>query len=107
MNLRRTQMERWINEKLPKRAEAALKTPAISIETELAGRLAELHQKLVAVQADAIDPDGRLVKLQDSDLGKEYQKLWEQQRGAPAKTPEELESDLYNHLYAFFSRYYD
>ncbi len=107
MNLRRTQMERWINEELPKRAEAALRTPAISVESELASRLADLRQKLVAVQADAIDPDGRLVKLQDSDLGKEYQRIWEQQRSAPAKTPEEIESDLYNHLYAFFSRYYD
>ena len=107
MNLRRTQMERWINEELPKRAEAALRTPAISVESELASRLADLRQKLVAVQADAIDPDGRLVKLQDSDLGKEYQRIWDQQRSAPAKTPEEIESDLYNYLYAFFSRYYD
>src|SRR5437762_12103021 len=60
MNLRRTQMERWINEDLPKRAETALKTPAISVESELASRLADLGKKLVAVRADAIDPDGRL-----------------------------------------------
>src|ERR1700730_7999309 len=78
MNLRRTQMEKWINEELPKRAEAALKTQAISVESELASRLAELRQKLTAVQADAVDPDGRLVKLQESDLGKEYQQKWEQ-----------------------------
>jgi adenine-specific DNA-methyltransferase len=107
MNLRRSHMERWINEELPKRAETALKTPAVAVETEIAGRLAELRQKLIAIQADAIDPDGRLVKLQDTDAGKEYQQKWEQQRAAPAKTPQELESDLYNHLYAFFSRYYD
>jgi adenine-specific DNA-methyltransferase len=107
MNLRRSQMERWINEELPKRAEAALKTPAVAIGTEIVSRLTELRQKLIAIQADAIDPDGRLVKLQDTDAGKEYQEKWEQQRTAPAKTPEELESDLYNHLYAFFSRYYD
>jgi adenine-specific DNA-methyltransferase len=107
MNLRRSQMERWINEELPKEADAALKTPAISVETEIASRLAELRQKLIAIQADAIDPDGRLVKLQDTDAGKEYQAKWEQQRAAPAKMPEEIESDLYNHLYAFFSRYHD
>jgi adenine-specific DNA-methyltransferase len=56
-----------------------------------------------------IDEDGNLVNQAWANIpkGKEYLKLKAQADRAPARTVAGMEPLVYNHLYDFFSRYYD
>lgn len=53
---------------------------------------------------DALDAAGKLLLYHETPLGKKYLK-W-QQRTIGARSREALETDIFNHLFAFFSRYY-
>jgi adenine-specific DNA-methyltransferase len=107
MNLRRDRMERWLKADLPARAREILHGTGATFDEDLAQRLEGLKKQLQAVQHDAIDADGNLVALHTTEAGKEYARLFAQQRRAPVRTVADLEVLVYNHLYDFFSRYYD
>lgn len=70
-------------------------------DDELAGNIAIARAKLSAVQPNAIDADGVLVDeaLKQVELGKEYLRLYAQQKAAPIQTAAAIEVVLYNHLY--------
>ena len=53
---------------------------------------------------DALDAAGKLLLYDETPLGKKYLK-W-QKRTIGARSREALETDIFNHLFAFFSRYY-
>ncbi len=55
--------------------------------------------------ADALDAEGNLAeRYRDTKVGKEY--LAARERAKSSKSFEALQASIYNHLYAFFSRYY-
>lgn len=109
MNLRRERMERWLNEELPARARAILKQGGNTADDDLGGRLDVLKAALLELEPGGVDEDGNITKefLKESTKGKEYLKLKAQHDRAPARTTKGMEPLVYNHLYDFFSRYYD
>jgi adenine-specific DNA-methyltransferase len=55
---------------------------------------------------EAIDAEGNLAEqFHTSKIGRQYLSVRERLQGARS-TPE-MEADIFNHLYTFFSRYYD
>ena len=109
MNLRRTHLEKWLNDELPARARAILKQGGNTADDDLGGRLDVLKAALLELEPDGVDEDGNITKdfLKQSTKGKEYLKLKAQADRAPARTAAGMEPLVYNHLYDFFSRYYD
>jgi adenine-specific DNA-methyltransferase len=109
MNLRRERMEKWLNEELPARARAILKQGGNTADDDIDSRLEVLKAALLELEPGGVDEDGNITKefLKESTKGKEYLKLKAQADRAPARTAAGMEPLVYNHLYDFFSRYYD
>jgi adenine-specific DNA-methyltransferase len=109
MNLRRERMEKWLNEELPARARAILAQGGTTADDDLGARLEALKADIVRMDPGGIDEDGNIVNeaLKGIAKGKEYLKLKAQADRAPARTAAGMEPLVYNHLYDFFSRYYD
>lgn len=107
MNQKRALIERFIEKDLLDAVAAELKKGALKEQGDLAGELQKLAAKIKEdIGEDAIDADGKLA-LQHAGirLGRQYLEL--QQRAAGATATPELEAQVFNHLWAFFSRYYD
>lgn len=109
MNLRRAQIEKWLNEELPTRARAILMHGGTTADDELGARLDAVKTQLLEIDPGGIDDDGKIVNeaLRSIAKGKEYLKLMAQTDRAPARTAAGMEPLVFNHLYDFFSRYYD
>lgn len=105
MNHKRQVIERFIAEDLPRAIDEELKRGALVEQSQAAQQLQAAKKKVLAdLGADALDADGNLVKYQDSFTGRKY--LEAQARAAGGRSYEALETTIYNHLYAFFSRYW-
>ncbi len=105
MNLKRDVIERFIVEDLPGFVRDELNTGALAVQAQVATDLEETAQQIRNTLAqDAIDADGNLVRFQDTDIGKKYLELREKARGGGSR--DAIEATIFNHLYAFFSRYY-
>ena len=109
MNLRRERMDRWLNEELPARARAILRQGGNTADDDLGGRLDVLKAALLELEPGGVDEDGNITRdfLKESTKGKDYLRLKAQHDRAPARTAAGMEPLVYNHLYDFFSRYYD
>jgi adenine-specific DNA-methyltransferase len=106
MNQKRAVIERFIERDLLGAVTTELSSGALAQEAGLAQQLIEVAAKVrESFGDDALDAEGNLLKGQDLALGKEYLALRER-AGKPKSSPE-LEAGLFNHLYTFFSRYYD
>lgn len=107
MNHKRDVLEKWISETLPARVEAELRTGALRADSTTADRLEELKTQLIAnFGADALDGDGHLAPaFHGTPLGKQYQELNQAARHAIAGGDQR--AIIFNHLYQFFSHYYD
>jgi adenine-specific DNA-methyltransferase len=106
MNYKRAVIERFITEDLPKAIAEELKQGALAQQSQAAQALEAARKKVLeALGDDALDADGNLVeKYRETKAGKEY--LEAQQRAQGSRSREALEAAIYNHLYAFFSRYW-
>lgn len=106
INYRRDQLQAFIDEELPTIVNNALDANA---ETEFAREELEDLKKRVkdAFGEDVLDADGILIDetIKDRPLVKQYLEAQEQ-LGSP-QTRDQREDTVYNHLYTFFSRYYD
>ncbi len=105
MNYKRRVLDRYIERELPEAIEAAVGQGAIHTEAERAKVFAEVRQ--TAMQAfgdDAFAPGGKLIKYQETPLGEKYI-LW-RKRACHSLLAADVRRDVYNHLYAFFGRYY-
>jgi adenine-specific DNA-methyltransferase len=109
MNLRRARMEKWLNEELPARAREILAKGGATADEDLGRRLDDLKAELLRMDPGAIDADGNLVNEAWANIpaGENYLKLKAQADRAPARTAAGMEPLVYNHLYDFFSRYYE
>ena len=107
MNYKRQVIERWITEDLPRTIEQELHRGALAEQGEAQKALAEARQKVLeTLGAAAIDAEGNLAEAYaNTPLGKAY--LEAREKAAHAQSSEALEAAVYNHLYAFFSRYYE
>lgn len=107
MNHKRAVIEQFIEKDLLNAVSEELKKGALAQEANAAERLAELGAQINdTLGADALDVEGNLSPTYSgTKIGKEYLSL--QQSAGQAKNQTELESQIFNHLYAFFSRYYD
>ena len=106
MNQKRAEIERFIErDLLDAVAKELSKGPAAAQErakAELAEVAGEVKQTL---GADAISPEGELSdQYRATPLGQRYLEVREQARGY--RVEGEQETVVFNHLYAFFGRYY-
>ena len=107
LNYRRDVVERFIEKDLLDAVSTELERGALA---EQAGAARDLEALAAKVRADlgdaALDANGVLADAyHDTPLGRKYLQLFELATGA--KPRPEIEAAIFNHLYAFFSRYYD
>jgi len=106
MNFKRDAIKRFIEQDLPAAIDKELNVGVLASQSQVAAELEEVAQQIRdQIDESAIDGDGVLVKHQTTNLGKRYLAL--QSRASGAQNRVALEAAIYNHLYAFFSRYYD
>jgi len=106
MNYKRAVIERFIAEDLPNAIAEELEQGALAEQSQAAQALESARKKVLeALGEDALDADGNLVeKYRETKAGKEY--LEAQQRAQGSRSRDALEAAIYNHLYTFFSRYW-
>jgi len=107
MGQKREVIERFIEEELLAVIESELKTGALREEANVTSQLAEIAEQIREnIDDDAIDAEGELDPAHHkTKLGRQYLAL--QQKAAGAQPAETHEATIYNHLYHFFSRYFD
>lgn len=110
LNQKRAVIERFIETDLLEGVAKELGSGAIKDETGMRQQfdaLAEkIREELEEEPCMALDAEGNLAaEFHKTKIGKKYLAL--QSRLCGARSTPELEADIFNHLYAFFSRYYD
>jgi len=106
MNQKRAVIERFIAEDLPRDIAEELRSGALAEQGQAQKILAEARRKVMdALGEEALDAQGNLAeKYRDTKAGREY--LEAQAKAAGTRSTEALEAAIYNHLYTFFSRYW-
>ena len=107
MNHKRAVIERFIEKDLLDGVAMELTSGALAEESGLAQQLTEVAAQIKENFGDeALDAEGNLAaQYYQTPRGKQYLEL--QERTGKAKSRPELEAEIFNHLYSFFSRYYD
>ena len=106
MNYKRSEIEGFIDERLPQIVDDALRKGSAARESELNEELrAKADQVRQTLGDGVISPDGELLDYHDSNIGREYLDLWDKARGTADL--EGMKTTVFNHLYTFFSRYYE
>ena len=105
MNRKRAVVDRYIDQELPGAIEKAVGAGAIATETERTRAFEKTRNQVIeSFGEDAIAPSGELVEYQETPLGQKYI-LW-RERARHSESASDVRRDIYNHLYSFFSRYY-
>ncbi len=106
MNHKRDVIERFIVENLPNAVAEELDTGVAAEQAEAEKKLQEIRKQIwESFGHAAIDADGNLAEMfHNTPLGKSYFELMAKSAGGQGQ--EALEATIFNHLYAFFSRYY-
>ncbi|MDI6740905.1 MAG: site-specific DNA-methyltransferase, partial [Candidatus Edwardsbacteria bacterium] len=106
MNYKRGVIEKFITQDLPKGVAEELDRGALADQSHSAKELKEVAAQIAeALGKDALDADGNLAEAyHGTPLGKKYQDL--KAKAAGGRGREAIEAGIFNHLYAFFSRYY-
>lgn len=107
MNHKRAEVERFIDEGLVRVVDEALAGGTVARQAasaeELARKAAQVRENF---GESVISERGELdERFRDTPRGREYLKLQAETGDAPDR--EQLRATVFNHLYAFFSRYYD
>jgi adenine-specific DNA-methyltransferase len=106
MNYKRDVIKKFIRKDLPDSIESELDQGQLSDQSYIAKELDTVKEHILEnFGRKAIDPDGNLAEaFHETPLGKAYLELQEKAAGIHAR--EGLEAIIFNHLYTFFSRYY-
>jgi len=105
MNYKRDVIEKFITQDLPQAVAEELDRGALAEQSQANKELKELEQQIRGIDSHAIDADGNLTEaIKKLDIGKKYLGLKE--KAAEGRGRKALEENIFNHLYAFFSRYY-
>ena len=107
MNHKRDAIERFITEKLPTAISTELEQGALAQQAEAAARLDEARGNVLsALGESAFDANGELAEaFQDTPYGKAYRDA--KAHAGASRSSAAVADSVYNHLYTFFSRYYD
>jgi adenine-specific DNA-methyltransferase len=107
MNFKRGMIEKFITEDLRKRVAEEMDRGALVDQSQAAKELAATARQIgETLGKDALDAEGDLAEAYHSTpLGKKYQGLKAKAAGGHGGR-DAIETNIYNHLYAFFSRYY-
>lgn len=106
MNYKRKEIEQFINKELIDKINEQLKLLNEEERGKAGDELEKLKNQIMDSFGDDAFHNGKLKKeFANTPLGKKYLKQKEQLDGI--KISEELESKIYNHIFSFFSRYYD
>ena len=107
MNHKRNVVERFISTKLPETVEAELNRGTFARQAEAKAVLDEARQQVIELLGpDALDANENVATeaLAGTPIAKAY--LDARARAGVSRRREPSETDVYNHLYAFFNRYY-
>ncbi len=105
MNYRRGVIEKFITQDLPGAVSEELDRGALAEQSQAGKELEKLEQQIRGIDAHAIDPDGNLTEaIKKLDIGKKYLALKEKAAGGRGRKA--IQAGIFNHLYTFFSRYY-
>jgi len=106
MNHKRAVIEKFISEDLPQGIREELEKGALAEQEQAMQALQKARKKILEALGDnALDANGQLSEAyRNTNAGKDY--LAAQQQAAKSRSREALESAIYNHLYTFFSRYW-
>ena len=107
MNHKRDVVERFITTKLPETIDAELGSGTLAQQAEVNAALEEAkEQVLTSLGPTALDPAGQITPpaLAQTPVARAY--LEAKARATGSRSRAALEADTYNHLYAFFNRYY-
>ena len=106
MNYKREVIEKFITVNLPDAVGEELDRGILAEQSQAAEELNEVSQQIGELLGrDALDVDGNLSRsYHDTPLGEKYQNL--RAKAADGRGREALEVGIFNHLYTFFSRYY-
>lgn len=105
MNYKRAVIEKFIATDLPRAIDVELDRGVLADQSQTVQHLAEFAKKIAeTLGKDALDADGNLVEFQETEIGRKYLDL--KARAAGGQSREAIETAVYNHLYTFFSRYY-
>ena len=106
MNHKRKEIERFIEKDLVERANVIFKEYAGESSEAIKKELDRLGSEINdVIEPGTIDQHGRVTKHHDIKKVREYLKKWEDYESA--KNAQGKVDDVYNHIYEFFSRYYD
>ncbi len=106
MNYKRDVIEKFISTDLPKAIADELDRGVLADQSLAAKELAEVAKQITeSLGKDALDADGQLAETyHGTPLGRKYLDLKDKAAGGRGR--EALEATIFNHLYTFFSRYY-
>ena len=111
MNHKRDVIERYIAEELPKLIEEQLSQGALLEQKMIANQVGELQGEIGKLLGrEALDSDGNLqTAFHKTPVGERYLSLRRRQEWHVTQGPDigAAQATLYQHLYGFFSRYYD
>jgi len=107
MNHKRDAVDRFIQKDLPAAISKELSSGVLASQSRAVAELQDVAGQIRESLGDAaLNGDGRLAEAyHGTPLGKRYLDLQARATGAQARPA--LEAAIFNHLYAFFSRYYD
>lgn len=107
MNFKRETIERFIEQELVETIGRELSSGILASDARAAEELKELAEQIrESLSEAALNGDGVLSEqFHDTKVGRRYLEL--QSRASGAQSKPVLEAAIFNHLYAFFSRYYD
>ena len=107
MNFKRDVIERFIQRDLIEAVDKELSSGMLASQSQAASELKEVAAQIrEQLDENALNGDGTLAKeFHNTKLGRHYLEL--QSRIVQAQERPALETTIFNHLYAFFSRYYD
>ena len=107
MNHKRAVIEQFIDKDLLDAVAKELSSGAIALESGLVLQVEEVSAQIMEnFGFEALVAEGDLAEAYcQTPLGKKYQALREQTQAA--KSRPQREAEVFNHLYTFFSRYYD
>ncbi len=106
LNHKRKVIEKFIQEDLPKAISEELNRGALGEQILAQKALEKARERVLeALGHEALDANGNLAeKYRDTNIGKAY--LEAQAHAKGSRSTEALEATIYNHLYTFFSRYW-
>ncbi len=106
LNYKRDVIEDFIRQDLPKIIQDELQQSQLADQEKATAELEKVIEQInEAFGSDVLDPEGNLLEqFQDTTAGRKYRDL--RRRSAGDRSYQALETSIYNHLYAFFSRYY-